>query len=96
MKRFLQLIIISIIVGLICLFISQKFTSKHHSSTGEKIYIYNWEEYIDPSLLKQFQKETGIEVVYETFDSNEAMEAKIKMAALIMMLLFRVTIQCKN
>lgn len=78
MKRFLQLIIISIIVGLICLFISQKFTSKHHSSTGEKIYVYNWGEYIDPSLLKQFQKETGIEVVYETFDSNEAMEAKIK------------------
>ncbi|MDG0843452.1 ABC transporter substrate-binding protein [Staphylococcus equorum] len=78
MKGFLQLIIISIVIGFICLFISQKFTSKHHSGNGEKIYVYNWGEYIDPSLIKKFQKETGIEVVYETFDSNEAMEAKIK------------------
>ncbi|MFK3831131.1 ABC transporter substrate-binding protein [Staphylococcus saprophyticus] len=78
MKRFLQLIIISIVVGVICLLISQKFTSKDHSASGEKIYVYNWGEYIDPSLIKKFQKETGIEVVYETFDSNEAMEAKIR------------------
>ncbi|RIN24227.1 ABC transporter substrate-binding protein [Staphylococcus succinus] len=78
MKRFLQLIIVSIAVGMICLFISQKFTAKNHSSSGEKIYVYNWGEYIDPELIKQFQKETGIEVVYETFDSNEAMEAKIR------------------
>ncbi|SCS49130.1 ABC transporter substrate-binding protein [Staphylococcus caeli] len=78
MKRFLQLIIISIVVGIICLLISQKFVSKDHSANGEKIYVYNWGEYIDPSLIKKFQKETGIEVVYETFDSNEAMEAKIR------------------
>ncbi|OEL02742.1 spermidine/putrescine ABC transporter substrate-binding protein [Staphylococcus succinus] len=78
MKRFLQLIIVSIAVGLICLFISQKFTAKNHSLNGEKIYVYNWGEYIDPDLIKKFQKETGIEVVYETFDSNEAMEAKIR------------------
>lgn len=36
MKRFLQLIIISIVVGVICLLISQKFTSKDHSASGEK------------------------------------------------------------
>ncbi|MDO1959815.1 extracellular solute-binding protein, partial [Escherichia coli] len=30
-----------------------------------------------PELIKKFEKETGIQVVYETFDSNEAMEAKI-------------------
>ena len=31
-----------------------------------------------PALIKQFEKETGIQVLYETFDSNEAMEAKIR------------------
>ena len=31
-----------------------------------------------PALIKQFEKETGIQVIYETFDSNEAMEAKIR------------------
>ncbi len=44
----------------------------------QKIYVYNWGEYIDPELIKKFEKETGIQVVYETFDSNEAMEAKIR------------------
>ena len=53
-------------------------------------------EYIDPDLIKKFEKETGIQVVYETFDSNEAMEAKIKMVVHIMMLHFQVNILFKN
>ena len=77
-ETILQLILVSILIGLICLFISHKYTAKEHTKSGEKIYVYNWGEYIDPSLIKKFQKETGIEVVYETFDSNEAMEAKIR------------------
>lgn len=40
--------------------------------------VYNWGEYIDPALLKKFEKETGIHVIYETFDSNEAMMTKIE------------------
>ncbi|MDM7864528.1 spermidine/putrescine ABC transporter substrate-binding protein [Staphylococcus borealis] len=78
MKQFLQLILGAIVVGLICLGISHWFKSQDNTSTGEKIYVYNWGEYIDPDLIKQFEKETGIQVVYETFDSNEAMEAKIR------------------
>lgn len=46
--------------------------------TANKLVIYNWGDYIDPDLLKQFTKETGIKVQYETFDSNEAMYTKIK------------------
>lgn len=42
--------------------------------------MYNWTEYIaDDSVLKDFTKETGIEVNYSTFDSNEAMYAKLKL-----------------
>ena len=40
--------------------------------------MYNWGEYIDPDLLKQFENETGIKVTYETFDSNEGMMGKIE------------------
>ncbi|WP_077210759.1 ABC transporter substrate-binding protein [Bacillus dakarensis] len=40
--------------------------------------VYNWGEYIDPALIDQFEEETGITVIYETFDSNEAMLTKIK------------------
>lgn len=47
--------------------------------TGDKVVnFYNWGDYIDPELLKQFEEETGYVVVYETFDSNEAMVTKIQ------------------
>jgi putrescine transport system substrate-binding protein len=39
--------------------------------------IYNWSDYIDPALLAAFTKETGIKVVYDTFDSNEVLETKV-------------------
>lgn len=78
MKRFFQLIISAIVIGILCLMISHWFKSKDNTHANEKLYVYNWGEYIDPSLIKKFEKETGIQVVYETFDSNEAMEAKIR------------------
>lgn len=46
---------------------------------GEKIYVYNWTEYIPESVLAQFTDETGIEVVYTTYESNETMYAKLKL-----------------
>ncbi|EHJ57271.1 hypothetical protein HMPREF9318_00310 [Streptococcus urinalis FB127-CNA-2] len=48
------------------------------SAQSDKLVIYNWGDYIDPDLLTKFTKETGIQVQYETFDSNEAMYTKIK------------------
>ncbi|MBS4750146.1 extracellular solute-binding protein [Granulicatella sp. zg-ZJ] len=42
------------------------------------LYIFNWGDYIDPELIKEFEEKTGYSVVYETFDSNDAMEAKLK------------------
>ncbi len=39
--------------------------------------IYNWTDYIDPAALERFQKETGITVHYDVFDSLETLEAKM-------------------
>jgi len=39
--------------------------------------IYNWSDYIDPTVLDDFSKETGIKVRYDTFDSNDTLEAKL-------------------
>ncbi|HEX4171559.1 MAG TPA: polyamine ABC transporter substrate-binding protein [Acetobacteraceae bacterium] len=39
--------------------------------------IYNWTDYIDPAALKQFQKQTGITIHYDVFDSLETLEAKM-------------------
>ncbi|MBS6611327.1 MAG: spermidine/putrescine ABC transporter substrate-binding protein [Peptoniphilus harei] len=43
----------------------------------EEISVYNWGEYIDPSILKDFQKETGIKVNYDTYASNEDLYIKL-------------------
>ena len=41
------------------------------------VNVYNWSDYIDPSVLEDFTKETGIKVVYDTMDSNEVLETKL-------------------
>jgi putrescine transport system substrate-binding protein len=39
--------------------------------------VYNWSDYIDPTVIDDFQKETGITVKYDVFDSNEVLETKL-------------------
>ena len=39
--------------------------------------VYNWSDYIEPSVLEDFTKETGIRVRYDTFDSNDTLETKL-------------------
>lgn len=46
---------------------------------GKVVNVYNWTEYISDQVLKDFTAETGIDVIYSTFDSNEAMYAKLKL-----------------
>ena len=45
--------------------------------TGETISVYNWGDYIDSDVIDIFEAETGIKVIYETFETNEDMYAKI-------------------
>jgi putrescine transport system substrate-binding protein len=41
------------------------------------VNFYNWSDYIDPTVVEAFTKETGIKVRYDTFDSNDTLEAKL-------------------
>ncbi|WGE42245.1 extracellular solute-binding protein [Actinobacillus equuli] len=50
------------------------------AQAAEKLYVYNWTEYVPSSLLEKFTKETGIEVIYSTFESNEEMYSKLKLS----------------
>jgi putrescine transport system substrate-binding protein len=46
---------------------------------AEKVLnVYNWSDYIEPSLLEQFETETGIKVNYEVMDSNDLLETKLR------------------
>jgi len=42
------------------------------------LYVYNWGDYIDEDILDEFEKETGMKIVYDTFATNEDMYVKIK------------------
>jgi putrescine transport system substrate-binding protein len=39
--------------------------------------VYNWSDYIDPTIVPAFEKEYGIKVNYDVFDSNEVLETKL-------------------
>lgn len=47
------------------------------AATAEEVRVYNWSDYIDESLLEKFEQETGIELIYDVFDSNEVLETKL-------------------
>ena len=46
-----------------------------------KVYVLNWGEYIDDETIKMFEEETGIEVIYEEFETNETMYPKLEAGA---------------
>jgi spermidine/putrescine transport system substrate-binding protein len=48
------------------------------SKLADKIYLYNWVEYIDPAIYDQFKEECGVEVVETNFDSNETLLATLQ------------------
>ena len=48
------------------------------ATDAEKVVnVYNWSDYIDPSVIADFTKEYGIKVNYDVFDSNEVLETKL-------------------
>lgn len=46
-------------------------------ASAEEVRVYNWSDYIDESLLEKFEQETGIDLIYDVFDSNEVLETKL-------------------
>ncbi|QBF29722.1 polyamine ABC transporter substrate-binding protein [Thalassococcus sp. S3] len=44
---------------------------------ADEVRVYNWSDYIDEDLLAKFEEETGIELIYDVFDSNEVLETKM-------------------
>ena len=84
MKKLVSLIV-AILAMVAILFgvknmLQAKESTEEVETSGEQqqLFLFNWGNYIDPELIKEFEAETGIQVVYETFDSNDAMEAKLK------------------
>ena len=47
------------------------------TSAAESLSIYNWGEYIDLTIIEEFERETGVKVVYDTYESGETTEAML-------------------
>ena len=48
---------------------------------AEELYFYNWTDYTPDDLLQKFEKDTGIKITLDTYDSNETLLAKLKLGA---------------
>ena len=45
---------------------------------GEKLYVYNWGDYMDMDVVKEFEEEYNVKVIYQEFATNEDLYVKIK------------------
>jgi len=43
----------------------------------KRLYVYNWADFIGSTTLERFEKQTGIKVIYDTYDAEETMEAQL-------------------
>jgi len=78
MKQLVRLFLAVFIVAFGLIYWTSYLNSSHGYSGGDTLTIYNWGDYIDPELIEEFEQETGMKVIYQTFDSNEAMMTKIE------------------
>ena len=65
--------------GLACVLLAVLIFTGTAANSERVVNVCSWGEYIDESLITQFEEETGIRVNYQTAESNEALYSLIKM-----------------
>lgn len=75
MKKIFSLLIIGMLITALTACGSGKTNEQGYYN---RLNVYNWGDYIDPEVLKDFEKEYGIKVNYENYANNEEMLAKIQ------------------
>ncbi len=58
-------------------FLVAAFALAAGAASAQEVRVYNWSDYIDENLLQKFEDETGIDLIYDVFDSNEVLETKM-------------------
>jgi spermidine/putrescine transport system substrate-binding protein len=77
MKQLTRAFVLVFAVAIGLMYLTHYLNASQGYTGGNTLTIYNWGDYIDPELIAAFEKENGIKVIYQTFDSNEAMMTKI-------------------
>lgn len=84
MKRIASALFALIIALVPCVFASAAEQSEIDALRGTKLYVYNWGEYISDGaddtldVNAAFEEKYGIDVIYDTYDTNEVMYSKLK------------------
>src|SRR5699024_12510577 len=78
MKKVVTAFIAIALVSILLLVMINHLNLAQGYAGADTLTVFNWGDYIDMDLVSEFEEETGITVIYETFDSNEAMLTKIE------------------
>jgi len=77
MKKIIQMFVAVFLAAFLCIYATARLNTFHGYSGKDILTVYNWGDYLDPELIAAFEEEAGMKVIYETFESNEAMLTKI-------------------
>ncbi len=62
-------------LGLVGATILGIWSARSHGTN--RLYIYNWADFIGHHTIAEFERETGVKVIYDTYDAEETMEARL-------------------
>ena len=65
------------LAGALAAWLLAGFAAPAAADEDKVLNIYNWSDYIGENTIRDFEKETGIKVVYDTFDANETLETRL-------------------
>lgn len=66
---------------ILCMSVLTGCSAGKTSGENGQVIVYNWGEYLDPEVLDLFTEETGIEVIYDEYETNEIMYPKVETGA---------------
>lgn len=73
--------IIITLVATLCLSLLSGCGQSSQKEDHGQVIVYNWGEYLDPAVIDLFEEETGIEVIYDEYETNEIMYPKVESGA---------------
>ncbi|MBB6454714.1 spermidine/putrescine transport system substrate-binding protein [Salirhabdus euzebyi] len=77
MKHFVKLFLAIVLVLLLAACGSDDAGGSSDGELADKLYLFNWGEYMPQEVLDSFEEEFGVEVVYSTYSSNQEMLTKL-------------------
>lgn len=81
-SRFIFRKVVPVMMAAVVLVGGVFYGSKAGTGGDNQVIVYNWGEYLDPDAITMFEEETGIDVVYEEYETNEIMYPKIQSGAI--------------